>query len=281
MKKIINLLLFCLIFWVGAYAQQQQPVIADEEDDPDAEFSGVSRIMIVPHNPSTGATIDIEKKVASKNLNAAKEEEAVAWNNFGLNENVAPRIVNLSGKEGLTDYTNEGDNDLTWIYASIDYKVEKRDKKLAVKNAMLMDNVMGKINSSKAKDLNVSKGYESDSKHKEYLNAVITDPNLLPHLTEKYGVKMFVFINQVEIYTNYDKYLDEENKIYERQIKLHYSVYDTKGGQILGDLAVINFFPAKNEDIDKIIMERFPVVSNFISSAFPDRELSKIKDDTN
>jgi hypothetical protein len=278
MNKIFNLFLVWSFLSFSVYAQEKAPAIADDDEDLEEDFSSISRIMIIPHNPTTGATIDIDKKIAEKNLNKAKEEEAVAWNNFGLNENVAPRIVNLNGKEGLTDYTNQGDNDLTWIYASIDYKVEKRDKKLAVKNAMLMDNVMGKINSSKAKDLNVSRGYESDSKHKEFLNAIITDPNLIPHLTEKYGVKMFVFINQVEIFTNYNKYLDEENKIYERQIKLHYSVYDTKGGQILGDLAVINFFPAQNEDIDKIIMERFPVVSNFISSAFPDREISKIKD---
>ena len=89
-------------------------------------------------------------------------------------------------------------------------------------------------------------------------------------MAEKYGIKLFVFINKFEIFTNYKKVLDEENKIFQREIKISFSVYSNKGEQLYGDLAVITFFPSITKDIDQIIKERFPVVSNYISAVMPD-----------
>jgi hypothetical protein len=272
MKKSLLIYIATLLFALSSYGQDAQkgaPVIEKDETEEEDEPSGTTKIMIIPFNPSY-YKLDVDKE-AKAYKSEKKEQEIKAWFSFGLDENISPRILNINHEKKtlLNDYSADSDNDLKAIYGSIDYQYEKRDKKYAKKNQMLIDNLMGKIKQTR-NSMNVEQNYESDKKHKEYVNAVITDPTLLPHLSEKYGVHLFVFINQFEIFTDYKKCIDVENKIYQRQIKLHFSIYDGTGEQLYGDLAIVVFYPNLTKDIDQIIMERFPVVANYLSAAFPD-----------
>lgn len=276
-KNVLLILVFVMFACLPVFAQKTESDVEDEElDIEDIGESGI-KIMIIPFNPSYyKRDINQDLKQYSEKYNKEKVQEVKAWFSFGLDENISPRILTLNSssqekKVLLNDFATDTDNDIKKIYSNIEYKYEKRDKKYANKNAMLVDNLMGKLRQGKAtSSMNFNQDYESDKKHKEYMNAYISDPTILPYVAERYGVQLFVFINQFEIFTDYKKCLDQENKIYQRQIKLHFSIFDRDGDQLYGDLAIISFYPTVSKDIDQIIMERFPVVANYFSKAFPD-----------
>jgi hypothetical protein len=276
MRKYILLILLLLSVAAPVLAQRTESDIEDEELDIDDIGESGIKIMIIPFNPSYHKRdISQDLKQYSEKFNKEKVQEVKAWFSFGLDENISPRILTLGSSQEkkvlLNDFATDTDNDIKKIYSNIEYRAEKRDKKYGNKNAMLVDNLMGKLKQGKAtSSMNFHQDYESDKKHKEYTNVYIADPTILPHVAERYGVQLFVFINQFEIFTDYKKCLDQENKIYQRQIKLHFSIFDRDGDQLYGDLAVISFYPTVSKDIDQIIMERFPVVANYFSRAFPD-----------
>src|ERR1700741_71199 len=214
------LLFFCFLSFIGlksVMAQDKKPPVSNtsksEEDDEDDKSLSSTKVMVVPFNPSYYTT-DVSKDYA----NNKKGEFAKEWAKFGLDKNVKTRIVSNGGqKNALDDYSSESDNDLNKIYASVSYQYEKRDDKYAKKNSLIGSLFKRLQSSQKAQD-----AYQSDSKHKEYLNVIINDTSLLPKLSEKYGVEIFVFINQFEIFTNYKKVIDPVNKIYQRQVNLHF-----------------------------------------------------------
>lgn len=270
MKRYI-LLLFFTFLCVYGFAQEKTQTATESDDselDNVDDMDATIKIMIIPFNPSYyKRDINQEVKQVEEKYNEKKAQEVKAWFSFGLDENIAPRIITLGGekKSLVNDFSTDTDEEIKKIYANIEYKSEKRDKKFAKKNnAMLVDNLMDKL--KKGKDnLNVEDDYESDKKHKEYTNVYIADPTILPKVADRYNVQLFVFINQFEIFTDYKKCLDPENKIYLRQIKLHFSIFDRDGDQIYGDLAIISFYPTMSKDIDQIITERFPIVANYFS----------------
>jgi hypothetical protein len=276
MKQFILLLLLLAGLWAPSFAQRAETAAEDDESETLEDFDeSLIKIMIIPFNPSYyKRDVSADLKQYAEKYSDKKSQEVKAWFSFGLDENIVPRIITLNNNERkslVNDFATDTDNDIKNLYANLEYKTEKRDKRYEKKNAMLVDNLMGKLKQGKS-NLNIEEDYESDKKHKEYINAYVADPSLLPNISEKYGVQLFVFINQFEIFTDYKKCLDQENKIYLRQIKLHFSIFDRDGDQVYGDLAVISFYPTIAKDIDQIIMERFPVVANYFSRAFPDAE---------
>jgi hypothetical protein len=268
MKKILffvalfNLLLGGVVFAQDKKASSSMESTDDEEADPDDENLGAVKIMIIPYNPSY-YKFDVDKDI-NKKYSDKKKSEVKAWYSFGLDENISARIVNSDEsdkKSALSDYSGDAESDLNLIYSSIEYAYAKRDRKKAAKNEKLIGNLMGKMDKSeKSNDVK----YESDKKHDEYMNVTMKDPTLLPRLAKKYGTQLFVFINQFEISTNYKKCVDPINKIYERQIKIHFSVFDAEGNQLYGDLASLTF-PSFSKDIDDVIVKRFPVVANYVA----------------
>ena len=83
-------------------------------------------------------------------------------------------------------------------------------------------------------------------------------------LKDKTGADVFVLLNQFEIITNYSDCLDLALKIYRRQLKAHYSVFDADGNQLYGDVAVVDF-PSNANDVREIMARNFPTISEDIS----------------
>jgi len=94
---------------------------------------------------------------------------------------------------------------------------------------------------------------------------------LLRMLSEKYGTDLFVFLNQFEIKTNYNDCLDLALKIYRRQFKVHYSIYDGNGKQLYGDVAVVDF-PSNTNDTSEIIKENFQKIADAIVQHVPGKK---------
>jgi len=107
--------------------------------------------------------------------------------------------------------------------------------------------------------------FKGDAK---YMNAVISKPEVLEELFKEYGTDIFVFINQFEIKTNYNSCLNIANKIYKREIMLHFSVFEKNGKQIAGAYAT-TFFPSDSNNAFDIMKNCFPELARFVRMCVP------------
>ncbi len=71
------------------------------------------------------------------------------------------------------------------------------------------------------------------------------------------------FLNELDIKTHFEDCLDLALKIYQRELKVHYSIFDRSGKQVYGDVAVVKF-PSNSNDVDEIIKSNFPGLSDHI-----------------
>ena len=97
-----------------------------------------------------------------------------------------------------------------------------------------------------------------------YLRAEVKDTSLLPGLAGRFGADYIISINQLEIKTNYNTCIDIANKIYRREVIVHYSVFDSRGREVAGNFE-FSFFPSDSNK-DTAIAERcFPEIASAIA----------------
>jgi len=101
---------------------------------------------------------------------------------------------------------------------------------------------------------------------KMYMNVGFYDEGMLADLGRKYNVNLIVFLNELDIKTNAKDCIDLANKIYDRELKLHYSVFDVSRKQLYGDIAVVHMSSAGN-DIDEILLKNVPGLSEYIKAS--------------
>jgi hypothetical protein len=107
----------------------------------------------------------------------------------------------------------------------------------------------------------------------QYLNARLSHPELLGAYARKYGTDLFIFINQLEVVTHYKDCYDFALKTYRREFKVHYSVFDSSGRQVYGDVAAFNTSSGVN-DVADLVREAFPSISGYVSTHLPPKELT-------
>lgn len=95
------------------------------------------------------------------------------------------------------------------------------------------------------------------------MNVVVRDPALLPDLAKKYNNDYFIFLNEVDIKTHFEDCINLALKIYQREIKVHYTIFDKKGNQVYGDVAVVQF-PSNENRVDEIVKQNFPKISDYV-----------------
>ena len=109
----------------------------------------------------------------------------------------------------------------------------------------------------------VKKGTKKLKPESQYMNVGIYDEMLIPDLSKKYNANYIIFLNEIDIKTHFDDCLNLALKIYRRDLKIHYSIFDKSGKQIYGDVAV-SHFGSNTNDVNEIINENFPSISNYI-----------------
>lgn len=102
-----------------------------------------------------------------------------------------------------------------------------------------------------------------------YMNAVVGKPQeLFNELYNQYQADIFVFLTQMEIKTNYNSCLDIANKIYRREVMLHFTIYD-KSGRLLAGSYATSYFPSDTNNSNKIIGDCFPELARYIAGCLP------------
>ena len=97
------------------------------------------------------------------------------------------------------------------------------------------------------------------------MQAAVKDTTFFRKMTLQYGSDHVISINQLEIKTNYNTCIDIANKIYRREVIVHYSIFDKQGREVSGNFAY-SFFPS-DSNRDTAIAERcFPEISTAIAA---------------
>jgi len=237
-------------------------------------------VMIIPFNPDMYFS-DSDPDLAKYNRKSIPEVRKMF--RYGLSINLNARIMKEhDSRSMISDSAQDAQLDLTRIYNSIDYFQDKA-KSVQVKEE-LENNEKGLVNktkgffSKKDKEQTSNKDGEVGDDYKKYMNVRINNPELLPYLSDKYGTEIFVFINQFNLKTNYEHCLDRATNTFEREVLVHFSIYDKDGNQLAGDIASV-YFPSNTNDLMDIMRNNFPPISDFLARNLPQNNEGKMSGD--
>ena len=150
------------------------------------------------------------------------------------------------------DFANQSERDIEILYHSLQYENDTVYTLKESKRFALVDSLGKKL---------------KPRKETTYINIGIADEMLIPDYSKKYNADYFIFLNELDIKTYYDDCLNLALKIYRRDLKVHYSIFNKSGKQIYGDVAIASFDTNTN-DVKEINSKYFPVIANYILTSF-------------
>jgi len=174
----------------------------------------------------------------------------------------------------------EAEEDLRFIYENLGLEYELVSKTIEKKG-------IGKFKSKikKPQDEDYQRGQIQNGEivtkrdpRERYMKAVVKDPIMLDSMHSKFENRFFLFVNELDIKTVYGSAHEMSSMNFEREIKLHYTLYH-KNGEILSTGVSKTTFPANLNDIDIIIKDYFPILAQYIYDDLfppPEEENSKI-----
>jgi hypothetical protein len=97
----------------------------------------------------------------------------------------------------------------------------------------------------------------------KFMQMELGDTSFLNYLFQLYQSDYIVSINQFEIKTNYNSCIDIANKIYRRELLVHYSILKADGKQVRGNFCM-EFFPSSSNSDREIVERTFPGIASSI-----------------
>jgi hypothetical protein len=134
------------------------------------------------------------------------------------------------------------------------------------KTSQAVNNVLMKLKGKESKKEPEISEIKAPSASEQYMNIAFKKPDIFNYLTDKYSSDLFVFINQFEISTRYKTCLDLANRDYEREFTVHYSVFNSSGEQISGDI-VTCIYHSNDNDFNGMVQKNFAKLANHIAKS--------------
>lgn len=263
MKKIIFsfLVLFCSLS--NLYSQEFL-------DFNNSNFQQ-KRILLVPFDPRI--YINDATAIMLKNRKSS-HDELMQYFRYQFNLQLHNALMDSCTVVSLfTDNTRVDQEDINNIYSLISYELV-----LAMQNAPEVKEKQNKKGSfekkredkQKDKRLEETKEYNTKIQNGELvnkrqttqdmsLNIVFHQPEALEEIAIRRDVNLFLFINQFEITGNYgDPYLSGNSKA-ERNLKVHFSLYNKKGQMVHTSFAITKL-PFNLDDKQIVVDLYFPEV---------------------
>lgn len=234
------LLYFLICFCSGAFAQERSDSAQNQ------------RILIIPYQPGMHLPDPADLDIAM--ASGVQLDEMRKIFREALLKSLQSQIVSVYDASILqSDHVGDDDNDNELIYHAEYFQQDTIWPISKPKKDSLL----------KMKTFFHPKTKKPFAIEKTYMNVGFYDQQLLGDLARKYSADKFVVLNQFEIKTNFNDCMDLARKIYDREVRVHYSVFDRNGKQVHGDVAVSHFLSNSN-DIDEIIRSNYPRISSYI-----------------
>ena len=271
--QILLLLASCLLLTAKCFSQDSVLEPGEKKDS-----FNYNKVMVIPFDPQMYFS-DSDRQLAE--FNKKKVNEIHQMFRQGLEFDVNARIIDKYQTYQIMRDTNlDAHKDLKSIYEGISYKYEtpspiliaREEKKKKTFIEQFEDKVKGKKKEkeveTKNEDGTTASHYKQNTDETRYMDVKLYSTEMLKYMSEKYGTDLFLFINQFELKTNYENCLDRAALIYEREIKVHFSIYDKNGKHLFGDVVTV-LFPSNTDNMDEIIRKNFPYISNYLAGKLP------------
>ena len=264
--------------WVALFISFSH-LAAGQESEPDSLYNGV---LLIPF-PSQMYLSDSDREIA--------EESQVSYDALrakfrtGLDISFAVRLQELYGDHSLLrDTSDRAASDLNRLYRNAKYQYAfTPEKKAEMAEAEEEGNkgLAGLLGKKKKKeeepkqekglfDSGSDESAASADEPGSYMHASLRDSSILRDMHEVYGTEIFLFLNQFEIDTRFDDCIDFDNKIYNREIKVHYDLYRFDGTLLDGGV-LITTFPSSVNSVNEITRKFFPDMTDSFQEKIPAR----------
>lgn len=241
------LLLACawlLLLFQEAKAQRPSTVEMPHDSLLNKDSLKAIKFLIVPFNPAMYFS-DADQDIAEiSKINPHQVKERFSGSLEGtMNEQLALYYTTkrLSKQPGA-------DTAMDIIFGSIDYKVSETKSEKPESSA------------KKIKDKFLENKAPEKSNKIDYKVEVMAQPALMQYLSTTFKAEYFLFITQFEIVTDYKNCLDLANRIYYREIRVHYTVLNAAGKTVNNGSVVLPYQNSENQ-IDNIIRDNFNQIS--------------------
>ncbi len=218
-----------------------------QSTDPAPEYKPT--ILVIPYLPAMHLS-DADQDIAEESgMDIGEVRERFRT---GIVQKLNQRFVEVyDARVPDEGFVSKSDKDFDMIYHSIAFEQDSTSPmKDPAKFAVVDTTIKGK--KTKKKDID-----------KTFINGNVRDPQLLPDFAKKYNADYFILLNEFDIKTHFDDCIDLALKIYRRDLKIHYTIYNKRGQQIYGDVAVVHF-ASNNNNAKQIIDENFPKIADYV-----------------
>jgi hypothetical protein len=249
MKRLFLLSIFALPLLGFAQANDDS-----QNNSMSASPESHRKILIIPYEAKMHIS-DADHDIAEYSNRTQQQMRAMF--RMGLAHQVNATIVTQYPTYSLLeDMRPEAQRELQRIYHAIDYSYDT-----VFSTQQMTRNAWGKKLSKKEQRLRM--GNQPGAEDKRFMNVKMLDPQLLEDLSATYGVDLFVFVTQVEIKTNRRDCPGSGNDLFDRDVKVHYAIYNKSGTEVFGGIAKFNSTESTN-DVSAIMQQNFPPISETI-----------------
>lgn len=257
MKKL-GLLLFGAAIMCTAYAQDNTFGFGQESYDNDR-----GQILLVPWESKMYIS-DINREISNRTELSIDEIKRLFREGFcqifaqEASENWDVIDLVTSGEEGHL-------SDLEHIHRSISYNyvpvppTEEPTKAQSLLLKLKPKNPEEQTSGGKIKEGEIYTYYDESER---FMNTQINNPELMSYLVDKYEFDYVIFINELDIRVLRD-HNNERGQTWDRQVKVHYSVFDQEGNAMCSS-AAYGMYTGNMKDIYEIIRKNFPNPSKVI-----------------
>lgn len=215
------------------------------------------KVLVIPFNPELYLS-DAEQDIMKHSRRTPEEYRQYFRNSLDLK--IASELETEIGCVSLMQDTSlQAREDILRFYSICGYEYRepsgvKKPKDAARKNVKSSPDVFNQHAAPK---------YISSHGEIKYMNASVADTAWLKNFATRYNADLILSVNQFEIKTNYNSCLDIANKIYRRELMVHYSLLEPSGKLIQGNLAVA-YFPSNSNRESDIASGTFPEIALFL-----------------
>ncbi len=175
----------------------------------------------------------------------------------------------------LHDETSASENELIEIYSGITFVYTPVKRTTTRKDKLISTLVPPKKTPKKEAGLKNGEVYAVRDTIERYMKTVVVDSTLLQKLYEKNRSENFLFVNQLELKNSFQDVMQLQNDTYERELRVHYSILDKTGNELVGGIAKCKF--ANNVlNINQIISNSFPCAAKQIAASLEGYERSLV-----
>ena len=212
----------------------------DSSIDIDAADSAVhKKILIIPFEPELYVS-DMDREIGKANrLNQNQIVEK-----FRINfDRVLENTVQLKNETQslLHDESSVDENAIVDIYSGISFEFTPVKRTQTKKEKIISSVLPPKKIPQKEATIKNGQVFTVRVTLERYMKTIIIDSLLLEHLSEKTHAEFFLFVNQFELKNSFTDVIELQNDTYQRELRIHFSVLDKKGVELVGGIAKCRF----------------------------------------